>query len=191
MGMKVAKFGGSSLADAAQFRKVKEILLMDADRRIVVPSAPGKRSSTDIKVTDLFYECNRLAAGGKEMAECFDTIRARFHSIADELRLSADLDAHLDEIYRNIQLGAGADYTSTAFCWPIIWAGILSTRSRAFSLTRRAALTATGRRPSWGRFCGIIRMRLCRAFTDATRMATSRHSPAAAATSRAPSSRAR
>lgn len=113
MGMKVAKFGGSSLADAAQFRKVREILLMDADRRIVVPSAPGKRSSTDIKVTDLFYECNRLAAGGKEMAECFDTIRARFHSIADELRLSADLDAHLDEIYRNIQLGAGADYAAS------------------------------------------------------------------------------
>ena len=59
MGMKVAKFGGSSLADAAQFKKVREILLSDEDRRIVVPSAPGKRAATDIKVTDLFYQCNR------------------------------------------------------------------------------------------------------------------------------------
>lgn len=113
MGMKVAKFGGSSLADAAQFRKVREILSMDAARRIVVPSAPGKRSNTDIKVTDLFYECNRLAAAGKEITACFDTIRARYHGIADELKLSADLDARLDEICRNIQLGAGADYAAS------------------------------------------------------------------------------
>ena len=56
MRIKVAKFGGSSLADASQFAKVKSILLSDPDRRIVVPSAPGKRSSVDIKVTDLFYE---------------------------------------------------------------------------------------------------------------------------------------
>ena len=77
MGMKVAKFGGSSLADAAQFKKVREILFSDADRRIVVPSAPGKRGATDIKVTDLFYQCNRLAASGSDFAEAFDTIRAR------------------------------------------------------------------------------------------------------------------
>ena len=113
MGMKVAKFGGSSLADAAQFKKVREILSMDAARHIVVPSAPGKRSSTDIKVTDLFYECNRLAAAGKDITVCFDTIRARYHGIADELKLNADLDAHLDEICRNIQLGAGADYAAS------------------------------------------------------------------------------
>ena len=53
MGVKVSKFGGSSLADAAQFRKVKAILTSDPDRRIAVPSAPGKRASTDVKVTDL------------------------------------------------------------------------------------------------------------------------------------------
>lgn len=113
MGMKVAKFGGSSLADAAQFKKVREILLLDADRRIVVPSAPGKRSSVDVKVTDLFYECNRLAAAGKDVEECFGTIRARYHSIADELKLTVDLDAHLDEVCRAIQLGAGADYAAS------------------------------------------------------------------------------
>ena len=113
MGMKVAKFGGSSLADAAQFKKVREILLSDEDRRIVVPSAPGKRAATDIKVTDLFYQCNRLAASGSDFASAFDTIRARYHGIAQELGLRVDLDGYLDEVSRNIQLGAGADYAAS------------------------------------------------------------------------------
>ena len=113
MGMKVAKFGGSSLADAAQFKKVREILFSDADRRIVVPSAPGKRGATDIKVTDLFYQCNRLAASGSDFASAFDTIRARYHGIAQELGLTVDLDGYLDEVSRNIQLGAGADYAAS------------------------------------------------------------------------------
>lgn len=113
MGIKVAKFGGSSLASADQFRKVREILLMDADRRIVVPSAPGKRSSTDIKVTDLFYECNRLAAAGKDIGEAFERIRDRYHGIAADLGLNVDLDVHLDEVCKRIQLGAGADYAAS------------------------------------------------------------------------------
>ena len=61
--IKVAKFGGSSLADAAQFRKVKEIVESDPARRYVVPSAPGRRSSGDEKVTDLLYCCYGRAAG--------------------------------------------------------------------------------------------------------------------------------
>ena len=113
MGMKVAKFGGSSLASAEQFQKVKEILLADADRRIVVPSAPGKRSSADIKITDLFYACNRLAAGGKDISEPFSQIEERYRDIAEQLGLSVDLNAHLDEIRKNIQLGAGADYAAS------------------------------------------------------------------------------
>lgn len=113
MGIKVAKFGGSSLASAEQFRKVKEILLLDAQRRIVVPSAPGKRSSTDIKVTDLFYECNRLAAAGKDIAPAFDQIIERYRGIARELNLTVDLDGRLDEVRKNIQLGAGADYAAS------------------------------------------------------------------------------
>ena len=54
---KVVKFGGSSLADANQFRKVAEIIRSDKERRYVVPSAPGKRSSGDTKVTDMLYKC--------------------------------------------------------------------------------------------------------------------------------------
>lgn len=113
MGIKVAKFGGSSLASAEQFRKVKEILLLDAQRRIVVPSAPGKRCSTDTKMTDLFYECNRLAAAGKDIAPVFDRISERYRGIAQALSLSVDLDARLEEVRKNIQLGAGADYAAS------------------------------------------------------------------------------
>ena len=113
MGIKVSKFGGSSLADAAQFQKVKQILLSDGDRRIVVPSAPGKRSAADTKVTDLLYECNRLAGQGKDITPAYEKIRERYHGIAQELGLSVDLDAHLDEVKKNICLGAGADYAAS------------------------------------------------------------------------------
>ena len=113
MGLKVAKFGGSSLADAAHFKKVRDILLADADRRIVVPSAPGKRSSVDVKVTDLFYQCNRLASAGKDMDEAFLKIQERYHEIANELGVEIDLDAHLVEVRKQIQLGAGEDYAAS------------------------------------------------------------------------------
>ncbi|MGN0997761.1 MAG: aspartate kinase [Candidatus Ventricola sp.] len=113
MGIKVAKFGGSSLAGAAQFQKVRDILLADEDRRIVVPSAPGKRSATDIKVTDLFYTCNRLAAAGKDIQDTFAQIAQRYHGIAGELGLSVDLNAHLADVQKHIQLGAGADYAAS------------------------------------------------------------------------------
>ena len=183
MGMKVAKFGGSSLADAAQFKKVREILLSDEDRRIVVPSAPGKRAATDIKVTDLFYQCNRLAASGSDFASAFDTIRARYHGIAQELGLTVDLRARITP-------PAGAN-TSTAFCWQIISAGISSILSRAFSLTKRGGWTAIRHRKSSARCWPGMSARLCRAFTDAIRTATSKPFPAAAAISRARLLRAR
>ena len=58
---KVVKFGGSSLASAEQFKKVGDIIRADKSRRYVVPSAPGKRSSSDTKVTDMLYSCYNLA----------------------------------------------------------------------------------------------------------------------------------
>mgnify|MGYP003298855593 CR=1 FL=1 len=61
MSIKVVKFGGSSLADADKFRRVAEIIAADPDRRYVVPSAPGKRFSDDIKITDMLYQCYNLA----------------------------------------------------------------------------------------------------------------------------------
>ena len=54
----VTKFGGSSLADSIHFKKVKNIIENDSNRKFVIPSAPGKRFSKDFKVTDLLYLCN-------------------------------------------------------------------------------------------------------------------------------------
>ena len=65
MNVKVVKFGGSSLADAKQITKAADIIKSDEKRRYVVPSAPGKRFSDDIKVTDMLYNCNSLAMENK------------------------------------------------------------------------------------------------------------------------------
>ena len=67
--IKVTKFGGSSLADAAQFRKVAAIIRSDKSRRYVVPSAPGKRFKEDVKVTDMLYNCYNSVYMGKDAFE--------------------------------------------------------------------------------------------------------------------------
>lgn len=69
--VKVTKFGGSSLADATQFKKVASIIKADPARRFVVPSAPGKRFKEDDKVTDLLYKCYALACAGEDTSEVF------------------------------------------------------------------------------------------------------------------------
>ena len=109
----VTKFGGSSLADAGQFQKVRGILEMDPARRYVVPSAPGRRFDGDDKVTDLLYRCQKEAAAGREWRETFDRVAARYHGIADELKLKVDLDAELDHIREKIADGANADYVAS------------------------------------------------------------------------------
>ena len=78
--VKIVKFGGSSLADAHQFKKVGDIIKSDPDRRFVVPSAPGKRFKDDIKVTDLLYKAYN--AESEQEFECtFDTIKDRYQRI--------------------------------------------------------------------------------------------------------------
>ena len=77
---KVVKFGGSSLASAEQFKKVKEIITAESSRRFVVPSAPGKRFSNDTKVTDMLYGCYDLAAKGKDFSSEFDAIKERYYA---------------------------------------------------------------------------------------------------------------
>ena len=64
--MKVTKFGGSSLADATQIKKVCDILLSDEERRVIVVSAPGKRFSSDIKVTDLLIALADAKIAGQD-----------------------------------------------------------------------------------------------------------------------------
>lgn len=111
--LKIVKFGGSSLADANQFRKVKAIIDADPARRFVVPSAPGKRSSADIKITDLLYTCQRIAAEGGNFDEPFAMIRERYMSIAQELALTYDPTAELDRIYEDLKHGATKDYAAS------------------------------------------------------------------------------
>lgn len=99
--IRVSKFGGSSLADAGQFAKVREILLSNPSRRYVVPSAPGKRTANDEKITDMLYECHRLARAGEDFSALFERIADRYRSIADSL----SLDVPLEELFRTVRAG--------------------------------------------------------------------------------------
>src|SRR5689334_4508581 len=92
------KFGGSSLADANQFRKVKAIIESNSARRLVVPSAPGKRDKRDAKLTDLLLLCHQSAALGSSIAEPFGQISERFLSIEKDLRVNAQMAQHLEEL---------------------------------------------------------------------------------------------
>lgn len=109
----VTKFGGSSLADAGQFRKVKDILLLDEARQYVIPSAPGRRFNDDDKVTDLLYRCHKQKSAGEDYQDTFDLIAARYMDIAEELGLHVDLGAALDEVNEKIDAGANADYCAS------------------------------------------------------------------------------
>ena len=104
MGLKVAKFGGSSLADAEHFRKVRDIVLSDPDIRYVVPSAPGKRFKADTKVTDMLYQCHRLVERNQSHEEVFQKIIERYMDIYNALGLDFDFYGLLlttgDEIRR-------------------------------------------------------------------------------------------
>ncbi len=111
--LKVVKFGGSSLADAAQFRKVAHIVREEESRRYVVPSAPGKRFAGDTKVTDLLYACHARAAKGADFDAELSQIRARYEAIISELSLNISLDADFDRIRIALQNGASSDYAAS------------------------------------------------------------------------------
>ncbi len=113
MQTKVVKFGGSSLADANQFKKVADIILSENSRRYVVPSAPGKRFSDDIKVTDMLYACYDSAVKGADFSEQFKAIMDRYNSIISDLGLDFSLDKDF-EIIRACFIGrAGRDYAAS------------------------------------------------------------------------------
>ncbi len=100
--MKVVKFGGSSMADAGQYRKVRDILMADTDRKVVVVSAPGKRFSGDHKLTDLLYLCYAHIQYGVDCSGIFDMIANRYLDIRDELGLQLRLEPELEELKRRI-----------------------------------------------------------------------------------------
>ena len=87
MALKVVKFGGSSLADAEQFRKVAAIIKADPTRRFVVASAPGKRFSADVKVTDMLYRCYEMVRDREDITEYYQKICDRYNGIIKDLGL--------------------------------------------------------------------------------------------------------
>ena len=113
MGKIVVKFGGSSLSDAAQFRKVRDIIRMDPRRCYVVPSAPGRRFPEDEKITDLLYQTYRAQKNGQNPAPVFQRVRERYLSIAEELGLSFPIARELDEVERLIREGASEDFCAS------------------------------------------------------------------------------
>ena len=111
---KVVKFGGSSLADAKQFKKVADIILADPTRRFVVASAPGKRYLEDIKVTDMLYRCYELASEGEEFDEEFEAIKTRYNDIISDLGIEDfSLDKDFEMIKGAFSHMAGRDYAAS------------------------------------------------------------------------------
>ena len=115
MSLTVCKFGGSSLADGNNIMRVCDIVNSDPSRRYVVVSAPGKRYSGDVKVTDLLYECYKESTEKGNCAAAFEKIRRRFCSIVEELGLdpSFDIGSILDETEREIEERKSADFTAS------------------------------------------------------------------------------
>ncbi len=110
---KVVKFGGSSLASAEQFEKVGAIIRAEKSRKYVVPSAPGKRFSSDTKVTDMLYGCYAVAEKGNDFADLLDGIKARYNEIIDGLKLELSLDKEFEVIKDNFKNKAGSDYAAS------------------------------------------------------------------------------
>ena len=110
---KVVKFGGSSLASAKQFKKVGDIIRADKTRRYVIPSAPGRRTKTDTKVTDLLYQCYDAIENGNPYGKTFQQIKERYLSIIEGLDLDLNLDFEFAKMEENFLAKAGRDYAAS------------------------------------------------------------------------------
>ena len=113
MAVKVCKFGGTSMADGNIINGVKKIIESDAERRYIVVSAPGKRFSGDIKVTDLLYSCyDELKATGS-CEKAFAPVCTRFRGIVKELGLEINIDQILELTRRRIEKERSRDFTAS------------------------------------------------------------------------------
>lgn len=108
--LKTAKFGGSSVASAEQFRKVKDIINADPSRRIVISSAAGKRSGSDHKLTDLLYLCHAHLTYGVGCEDILDTIESRFVEIRDALTLSYDVEKDFEALRAGLNKDTPVDF---------------------------------------------------------------------------------
>ena len=109
----VAKFGGTSVADAAQIRKVSDIVRNNPERRFIVVSAPGKRYPEDIKVTDLLLNCYEKAKAGESFAAELETIRLRFREIITGLNITFPLDEEISTLEQSLRTEPMRDYTAS------------------------------------------------------------------------------
>lgn len=113
MGIKVAKFGGSSVADGIQLTKTKQIIEQDPDRKFIVVSAPGKRFDSDNKITDLLYLCKTHIDHNLPYDQVFQVVADRYMAVKLNLGVDVDLMAHLDEIRENLKKNPTADYIAS------------------------------------------------------------------------------
>ncbi len=111
--IKVAKFGGSSLSDGVQFAKVKNIIEQDPGRRVVVVSAPGRRTSDDNKVTDLLYLVKAHIKYDVSYDSIFEMIEQRYMDIRSECGLSLDLDQEFEIIRGKLNKNISMDYLAS------------------------------------------------------------------------------
>lgn len=110
MKIKVLKFGGTSLANGNQFKKVSKIIKSDPERKYIVVSAPGKRFADDVKVTDMLHKCFTMAKNNENIDEAFQKIEDRFNEIINELNLDFSLDNEFKNIKAAILHHGSSDY---------------------------------------------------------------------------------
>ena len=113
MQLKVVKFGGSSLADAEHFKQVAKIIKEDPARRFVVPSAPGKRSKEDTKVTDMLYHCYEMVKAKEDIDEYFSLICKRYNEIIADLGLNFNIDGELTYVKNAMLHSSGRDFAAS------------------------------------------------------------------------------
>jgi aspartate kinase len=107
---KVVKFGGSSLANATQFKKVKNIIEADSARNVVVVSALGKRNKEDHKITDLLYLTAAHLKYSVDALSVFNIIKERYFEVCKELELDIDLETEFKEIESHFSKNVDEEY---------------------------------------------------------------------------------
>ena len=113
MGVKVAKFGGSSVADVIQLNKIKEIILSDPERRYIIVSAPGKRFDGDNKITDLLYLVKTTMENMLPYDQLFQVVCDRYTAVQANLGLNIDMQSAYDKIKEKLTQNPSADYIAS------------------------------------------------------------------------------
>ena len=117
--MKVAKFGGSSLADANQFQKVGAIVKEDPNRKFIIVSAPGKRHEHDFKITDLLIQLGDAFINKEKYKSYYITIMDRFSKIISELNLPEQLTEEIEDHIKSI-MESDLEYDNMMNCFKAI-----------------------------------------------------------------------